>query len=874
MKKCQFSECPLYGYSRVKYRGDTADVTVMFVGESPDRADVIEGSPFVGRSGNLLVDLATKAGLLKYNAFLTNASMCPIPKDELTQKQVNLVLSKCRNHLARAISHVKPKVIVCLGALATQQVLKIKKISEVRGTFIRSKEFDCWVMPTYHPSLCLRKPNISELMLADFTRLVSFITDDFTIREITTKSVESIDFALALKPRLVALDTETQGLDYINPTNIMLSYSISFSPDIGYQVLLHEEDPNGDIVIPWQRLVGKKREWQDLRVSRSSNFEQKVSQLRELLEDPAIGKAMMNGNYDMHHILALFRGLGQAPPILRNYVIDVQAAAHCINENVYTRSSLDHLRKSFTTLMTQYNDDFANKFDKEDMLSVPKEDLSFYAASDACVTFNVAQGINQAFKTVENRKALLFYFKNFVMPIISKVLFTMEENGVYVDLKKLPKSRKHIQEELDRLKFEILTLIPRAIQDKYRNKKTGDIALTKTNMIRDTLYSPDGFKIKPVSVKGQSRGVSIDKTTRVFLKGARIPVKARLLLDLYDEWSMYNTLLTRYIVGFEKSVRLDHRIHPSFSLVGTTTGRTNSASPNFQNIPKRGVAADSIRSLLVPTPGYIFLAADESQSELRWAAHCSEDKTMIETYVQGGDLHTKTAEALMGKSKDQMTPEEFKKARQSAKSSNFGLLYGMSAVSFKEYAKLNYGVELTDQEANDYRNSFFKTYPGLSRYHASVKAKLHADKHVISPLGRVRRLPEIQNTDQAERGRAERQSLNHAIQSASSDGVLLAALNILNHPDFRDDEARLLLMIHDELVLEVVDEDALIVKYANMLKYCMENPFESINFGIDLKVPFLAECKTGYDLSSLKELTYDKANETHVVPKEESGEPY
>jgi DNA polymerase I-like protein with 3'-5' exonuclease and polymerase domains len=314
----------------------------------------------------------------------------------------------------------------------------------------------------------------------------------------------------------------------------------------------------------------------------------------------------------------------------------------------------------------------------------------------------------------------------------------------------------------------------------------------------------------------------------------------------YDKWKMIDTLLSRYITGIEKATRLDGKIHPSFSLSVAATGRTNSAGPNLQNIPKRGPLAKTIRKLFVASPGYSFISADASQAEIRWAAFLAQEQNMIDIYRAGGDIHTATAEAVLGKKKEDMTPEEFKDARQKGKSIVFGFLYSAGALTFQRVAKTDYGVDLTERQAQEFREGFFNAYPAIQEYHYKVKRECHKYGYVISPLGRVRHLPEVHSKDDAIVRRAERQALNHAIQSVSSDTVLLSCLEIMKVAD--PNECRPVLFIHDELTFEARDSE--IDKYAKLIKYHMVNP-PLKQFGVELNLPLGSDCKVGKSLADM-----------------------
>jgi DNA polymerase I-like protein with 3'-5' exonuclease and polymerase domains len=414
-------------------------------------------------------------------------------------------------------------------------------------------------------------------------------------------------------------------------------------------------------------------------------------------------------------------------------------------------------------------------------------------------------------------------------------------------MSRLPAVKEELLKEIDYLYLKIMAQIPHSIKDKYIDKRSPEAPLTKTNMIREMLYTKEGFGIVPLVDKKKNTVVeSIDKKVRALLLGKKLSKRAQDFLADYDRWQMINTLLTRYISGIEKATRIDGKIHPSFSLSVAATGRTASQNPNMQNIPKRGPLAAIIRKLFVSSPGYSFVSADASQAEIRWAAFLAQEQNMLDIYRAGGDIHASTAEAVLGKPRSEMTPEEFKEARQKGKAIVFGFLYSAGAKTFQRVAKTDYGLDLTDQQAQDFREGFFNAYPAIKQYHWKVKNECHRNGYVVSPLGRVRHLPEIHSKDDAVVRRAERQALNHAIQSVSSDTVLLSCLEIMKVAD--PEECRAILFIHDELTMEVLD--SCIDKYATLIKHHMVNP-PLERFGVELNLPLGSDCKVGKSLGDM-----------------------
>jgi len=293
----------------------------------------------------------------------------------------------------------------------------------------------------------------------------------------------------------------------------------------------------------------------------------------------------------------------------------------------------------------------------------------------------------------------------------------------------------------------------------------------------------------------------------------------------------------------------NNRIYPSYSLTKTVTGRLAGADPNPLNFPKRQASAIHIRRLIAAPKGWNLMAFDYQQSELKWIAHIAQESEMIRIFREGGDIHKNTAERIMNIKLDEAPKEEADHARRSAKAVNFGFVYGMGVAKFQRLAHSDYGVVLTLSQCEEYKNVYFnELYPGLAAWHEKYKSLVRREKCVVSPYGRVRRLPSIDSNDPNIVAMAERQAINHPIQSASSDSGLLAMAQVERKKKLDPKKAQQIIFIHDELVYLVKEGYEEHVKKAVIEE--MENiPFEE--FGFQMTVPLTAECKIGPNLAEM-----------------------
>jgi len=861
MGACQLDSCPLHNQPRnreVPYQGSTR-AKVILVGESPGFQELRMGLPFCsdGDSGKLLRKGCSTVELPWSSLFLCNAARCRINTKKMTIKEISKTLAHCRRHLERVIKALKPKIIVNLGNYALQQVQKRKGITKARGRWTWNKEFNCWVYSMFHPAYILRNMALEPLFVEDLKGLKDAIDNDYSPEfdeELDWKEIPRLKGAFTL-PQLhegVGIDTECQGLEWTDEDYVVIGYSISAQKGKGYFVRLYEEtvDPDeADFTIQWMRAPEgkKKKELVDVHVRKAPLFDEKLRELRIVLESKDIKLYMHNGNFDLHTLNTFFRNAGKAPPTVRSYAMDTQAAAQLLEENIFVQCKLSQLQRTYTSIKSDYDEALARKYGKDDMLAVPAEELGYYAGGDADVTRRVALRLKEE---LLKEPDLARYLVKFVMPTLQS-LATMEENGAYVDQEQLPIATESIKGLMEQATRDCLRYIP--VKVRARHKELG-LKFTRDALVRDTLFANDGYSLKIVR-KTKSGTPSVDKDVRKMLLERRLTKKCRAFLTYLDDFKRYHTLYTRYLKGFKKSIKSDQLIHTKYSLCKAKTGRAASSDPNLMNIPNRGPDAPVVRKLIAAPKGWLLMAADEGQSELRWAADIANDRAMKEVFQQGKDIHTATAVALSQRTEAvylKLPEKEQKTLRRNAKPVNFGLLYGMGADGFVLYAKLEYGIDLTIPEAELWISIFFRTYKALPVYHKKTIAFGRRHGYVVSPIGRRRHLPEISSSDPFLRSQAERMAINHPIQSVSSDTVLIAN-NEIEAQDHNPEEFKSSLFIHDELVY-LVRDNSKVEDYGRVLKEAMENPPFERDYGYKLSVPLISDVKVGKNLVEMTKL--------------------
>ena len=358
------------------------------------------------------------------------------------------------------------------------------------------------------------------------------------------------------------------------------------------------------------------------------------------------------------------------------------------------------------------------------------------------------------------------------------VLAAMEHAGMLVDRKALSAFGDMLDERISADQAEIYALAGETFN------------INSTQQLGRILFDGDKLGLPPV--KKTKTGYSTNAEVLEKLRGQH-PIIDKIL-----EYRQYTKLKSTYVDGLGKVIAPDGRIHTSFQNTVTATGRLSSAEPNLQNIPVRTELGAELRKMFVAPAGKVLVDADYSQIELRLLAHIAGDEHMIEAFRSGEDIHTVTAAQVFGVPVDQVT----KHMRSSAKAVNFGIVYGISAFS------LSQDIGVPTYEAKEYIEKYFARFSGVHAYMTDVVSRAKADGYVTTLFGRRRWLPELKSSNFNTRSFGERVALNMPIQGTAADIMKLAMIHV--HSRLREEglQARLILQVHDELIVECPEEEA------------------------------------------------------------------
>ncbi len=376
---------------------------------------------------------------------------------------------------------------------------------------------------------------------------------------------------------------------------------------------------------------------------------------------------------------------------------------------------------------------------------------------------------------------------------LAKVLCDMEEIGFKVDLDRLEEFSNRLAEQADALRERICMY---AGEDFNVNspKQLGEILFDKLGL-------PSGKK----NSRGYSTGADVLEKLAPFY-----PIVGDIL-----EYRQLTKLKSTYGDGLAKAADKNGVIHTSFNQTITATGRLSSTEPNLQNIPVRTELGREMRRFFVPAePGRVLIDADYSQIELRILAHISGDETMLEAFRNGIDIHAVTASQAFGVPLEAVTPE----MRKRAKAVNFGIVYGISDYSLAQ------DIGVSKKQAANYISSYLAKYPSVEKYLQEVIEKARTDGYVTTMFGRRRYIPEINSPKKTLRSFGERVAMNSPIQGSAADIIKIAMINVARALNESPYDAKLILQVHDELIVDSSREDAEAVR--ELLKNEMESSVE------------------------------------------------
>lgn len=573
---------------------------------------------------------------------------------------------------------------------------------------------------------------------------------------------------------LLAFDTETTSLDPMRAELVGLSFAVEAFEAI-YIPVGH--------VYPG--------------VVEQLDRDQVLADLKPLLENKDLKKVGQHIKYDMNV-------LSQYGIAVEGVAFDTMLESYVFN-STGSRHDMDSLALKYLGHQTTHYEDIAGKGAKQILMSqVSIEDAGHYAAEDADITLRLHQHL---WPKLENEPALSKVLTDIEIPLVP-VLARIEQAGVLID-------GKVLQQQSTELAKRMLELEKQAFEAAGQPFNLGS-----PKQLQEILFEKLELPVIRKTPKGQP------STAEDVLK------------ELADNYELPKLILENRSISKLKSTYTDKlpeqinprtgRVHTSYHQAVAATGRLSSSNPNLQNIPIRTAQGRKIRQAFIAPEGHLILAADYSQIELRIMAHLSGDEGLLKAFHDDVDVHRATAAEVFGESYDKVTDNQ----RRAAKAINFGLMYGMSAFG------LGRQLEISRPEAQEYMDVYFSRYPGVQGFMEKTREQARDQGYVETLFGRRLYLPEINASNGMRRQAAERAAINAPMQGTAADIIKIAMISVDGWLQKQPQGARMVMQVHDELVLEVEE---------SRLKAVSDAVIKHMSSAAELDVPLVVDAGHGLD---------------------------
>ncbi len=773
--------------------GNSDRPDLMFIGDAPDSYDDENGKPFSGGSGlwfkkNLIRPLSIPDSDIYY----TNAVRCRPTKKAKGGGRVNAnadkrIILNCRNNLAEEIKAVKPKVIVLLGNAALCSVIfgdKVQGVMRWRGKPMWNREFECWMIVSYAPFSVMIDRNrglnfkykqmVSDIQKAQELAVTKPPKDRLPAWRLLDDEASILDYLKAAKKEnqgLLAVDLETDGFDCRHD---ILGISLTYSDGKKYF----------PVYIPWVNVEESERV---------------TAALSELLLSKTIAKVGHNIDFDRKFLH--FHGFDMDGPIY-----DTMTMASLMDENF----SIGLKERTWSELgfggyeipLELYK--WTHKFTKNSSYAeIPVDVMAPYAAYDTYATYRLYEKYIVELK----RQKMIPLFTHISTPV-RNVMTEASITGIYVDIEQANVLDARMTKAKNKLEKEIYSLAG----VKFNFNSTAQLS----KLLFEELHAPNAGRSKSGNWK-------CDKAVLKALAGKSGNKKYIKIAQAVLKYKYIDKLQGTYIGQANEYVWEDHRVHSSYNLCGTVTGRTSNSKPCTHNIPSDRL----IRSLYRATPGNVLIEADIKSAEMRAIAACSKDEVLLNIFRMGVDIHEQTFREMFHKPLDYKPSDE---ERRIAKSINFGLIYGITAVGLSR----RLGIDV--DEAQGYIDLYFERFSGVARWlEDTVKfAKKHG--YIESLFMRKRRLPEIKSDDKFEVYRAARQAMNSPIQGLASDWTYIGMARVAKELKRQRLRSKIIHTVHDCILVDTIPSEVERIK--KIIKWAFSTQIKAlpIDMAVDIEV--------------------------------------
>ena len=520
-----------------------------------------------------------------------------------------------------------------------------------------------------------------------------------------------------------------------------------------------------------------------------------ILKLKEIFESDKIKKI----GYNIKETYVLLKECGIT---LNGIYYDAEIASYILNptntKHNIKEIAMQYLELNLDELIPKKEDVQLNMFEQAKNVS-NKEEIGVYV-------YALQKLYEQTIRQIKEEGTEKL-FNEIEMPLV-KVLGEMQFNGMMVEKEKLEEFGKNLKERLDTIKKDIYNLA----EEEFN--------INSTQQLGKILFE----KLKLTQPKKNKRGYATDVETLEKIKNEH-PIVEKIL-----EYRSLTKLNSTYVEGMIPYINTkDSRIHAIFNQTITATGRISCTEPNLQNIPSHEGEGKNIKKAFKPKEGYIYIDADYSQIELRVLAHISKDENMINAFKNNEDIHRQVASKVFGVPMEEVTKEQ----RSKAKAVNFGIIYGITAFGLSEQLKID------RKQSQEYIDNYLAKYSGIKTFMDEIVKKTEESGYVETIFGRRRYVPELKSNNYMVRQFGTRVAMNTPIQGTAADIMKIAMIKLYNN--LKNVDAKIVLQVHDELIIEVKEEQKENAK--KILKESMEN---ATKLDVPLKVD-ISEAKTWYD---------------------------
>jgi DNA polymerase-1 len=815
---------------------------VEYFSQGPKNADivVVTNRKNSGKFQQSLELQLTELGLNVGDIYFTPVIKCRSFEVTLTNKQLK---DHAVEYLHKELAEVNPKFILALGNEALLATAGKSGITKYRG---RTFGFgNAQVLSTVSPSAVNRNPGQKPGYLGDLRLFVSkvkgkaigikdpnyFVADT---KEKFQKMLRVLDMTVEID-----IDVETTYREYYEPDDVARMISLAATCEIekpdGTRGLVVFGLPLSHPESPW------RNQWQKvLRI-----FGQHVSGIKKVVAH--------NSSFDCKWLIT--HGVKLYP------TFDTMLAIHLLNENVQKGLKPQAIARLGVEPWG---------IDTGQLDSKPIKEVIHYNVLDTWYMYHIKK---QLIEELKAQPRLARIFKFLVMPA-QRELIDSEIRGAWIDVKRLKERKPQAEAKLAAIEQRIREAAELPSPDDpewpatIKHLKSGDKRIPHKENFNASIFARwmlfDWLGL-PIAERGKMKqdGSPGDPS-----------MAEGVLMALKDEHPVINHMLDRvtaqkhissFFNPYAELYDEEHRIHTTFKLAGTVTGRLSSGKADVDKISgtrgrMRGINLQQvprdpfIRGLFGAPPGWTFVESDYSQVELRVAAFLANEETMKHIYATGGDIHLSTAARVTGLPESQITKEIRKVV---GKPVNFGFLYGMGWRKFIQTAFENYGSHFTEAEAQGARKAYFDLYPKLLPWHARQRRLVNEYGRVQSPLGRVRHLPDIYSPDQGVRMEAERQAINSPVQGFASDLAVLSMIEVNRLFRLKNIAGHCIGLVHDALNYEIRDDH--LKQALPIIKDVMEDmDLVYKRFGTVVDIPIIADVAVGNHWGDKKELTPDQ----------------